>query len=712
MPTSEALLIIVNGNPVTNLVPVASIRIVRERGKRVSTASFTIQNGATLGLAQWQSVVIYSSDLATVYFNGFLMSRKASKVATRLDYVCECSSVEILLQKAIINGSFTGTDGEIITAILANAYPDLSDFFDWSGGITDALLSDITMDFQDMNLMDALDMLSSKAGGVDYSQGYNNAARTNMIHNPNIDLSMAFYSGTLPTGSDWEQSFPTWDDNNVAWGAGFGEGSAGLRITSQNIGGTNYGFMRIGRSGQADDFPFKVQAPSGLWITIEIRYKVVAASSTSFSLRLVTYDYEGNLYHDGSAVTFTSLGADSGSAGSWQTRKAAASFTWGSGAFDPYDAAEIPPNGWCEIELRALNANHSFTLDIDKTIVEMLPPAAAPPNFPPGPAQLLGYFDGDTASAYWLGTANASASALGANPLTWGSNPNASFDLDIDSGSEIFDDFEFNFDGFDSLASVIVAATTWEDFDRIYANNGNPVSDHFDLEVSVHPTESLTQPIIYKNIGSDGSPNWDTQTVATRQDGFGVGNVLYDLEDHWVEFQDAPPDLELSWRVTGRIEKRIRVVVTNEELKDESGIELTDTIHIEGNATPAEAYDLGQAELERRSADATYKFVTYEPGLNPNDEIDITDSLQGLVADTVVINRVTHTYLGGGKGKFAVEAGRYSSGLGDIFMETHNLAEHKTPIGQDTTEVTVALLVDADASILLDADGNQLLNIV
>ena len=162
MPTSEALLIIVNGNVVTDLIQPQSIRIVRERGKRVSTASFTIDNGAALGLAQWQSVVITSPDITTTYFNGFLMSRKASKVATRLDYRCECSSVEILLQKAIINGSFTGTDDEILTAILANAYPDdLSTFFDWSSGITPALLSDITMDFQDMNLMDEIDMLSA-----------------------------------------------------------------------------------------------------------------------------------------------------------------------------------------------------------------------------------------------------------------------------------------------------------------------------------------------------------------------------------------------------------------------------------------------------------------------------------------------------------------------------------------------------------------------
>ncbi len=686
MPTSEALLIIVNGNVVTNQIQPPSIRIIRERGKRVSTASFIIENGVSLNLAQWNSVVIYSSDLATVYFNGFLMSRKATKNGIQMDYTIECSSVEILLQKAIINGSFTGTDDEILTAILANAYPDLSDFFDWSSGITPVLLSDITMDFQDMNLMDALDMLSAQAGGVDYSQDYNDSVRTNMIKNPAVATSIDFYGGTIPANSN--HSSAGWNPANVVFSsgaiAGTSQTEASGAIHPEDI------YWRIGRDLDASSIPdnlFHINSGTNKWLAL--RFDVTHdGANIAMQLIAISYNDDGTFYGRGPQNDVSVAQSD----------------TW-TEAWDLSDSSDFPKSGWVEFGCRMHDSitKTPFTATFDNFLLEITDGVSE--------TKAGTYFDGDTANAYWLGAANNSGSALGANPLTWGSNPDASFDLDIDSGTEIFDDFEFNFDGFDSLASVIVAATTFEDFDRIYPNNGNPVSDHFDLEVSVHPPESLTQPIIYTNIGSDGSPNWETKTVATRQDGFGVGQVLYDLEDHWLEFQDAPPDLELSWRVTGRIEKRIRIVVTNEELKDESGIELTDTIHIEGNTTPAEAYNLGQAELARRSADATYKFVTYEPGLNPNDEIDITDSLQGLSADTVVINRVTHTYLGGGKTKQFIEAGRYSSGFDDIFMETHNLAEHKTPIGQDTTEVTVALLVDADASILLDADGNQLLDI-
>ncbi len=696
MPTSEALLIIVNGNVVTNQIQPPSIRIIRERGKRVSTASFIIENGAALGLAQWNSVVIYSTDLATVYFNGFLMSQKAKKNGIRLDYSCECSSVEILLQKAIIDGSFTGTDDEILTAILANAYPDLSDFFDWSSGITPALLSDITMDFQDMNLMDALDMLSDKAGGVDYSQDYNDSLRVNLHKTPDFatNYSTSYLAGGSPiVGSYWGSIYTAFY-GGASWSTAFKETTGGgMNQTTSIDTGKNRLFLHFpstfasGGTVQEELIPIS-RTNSSLWVSFRTMIDAGAGAGVYiFVISAVTYDINGDLFNDGENIIST---MNTSTVGSWVTIQRSITLS----------QSVIPLNGYLAVQVMCNRAvlGSDFDLQYDRFTVEI-------------GSSLGPWFDGDSTNAKWLGTADESYSELGKNPLTWGSNPDAAFDLDIDSGTEIFDDFEFNFDGFDSLASVIVVATDWEDVDWIYPNNGNAVSTHFDLEVSVHPAESLSQPIIYKNTGSDGSPNWVTQTVATRQDGFGVGNVLYDLEDHWVEFQDAPPDLELSWRVTGRIEKRIRVVVTNEELKDASGIELTDTIHIEGNATPAEAYNLGQAELARRSADATYKFATYEPGLNPNDEIDITDSLQGISADTVVINRVTHTYLGGGKTKQFIEAGRYSSGLGDIFMETHNLAEHKTPIGQDTTEVTVALLVDADASILLDADGNQLLDI-
>lgn len=702
MPTSQPLLIIVNGNVVTKRVPSISISIVRERGKRVSTADFIIQNGGSLGLSQWNSVVIYSSDLSTVYFNGFLMSYKASKNGIRLDYDCKCSSVEILLQRAVINGSFTGTDAEILIEILANAYPDLSDFFDWSSGITAALTSDISLDFQDMNLLDALDMLSAQAGGVDYAQGYDNGLRVNMIKNPALTFSTAHYGGTLVTDSYFHGLYgDDWNENNVEWGAGYGENGGGIRITSQLIGGSHCAFMRIGRASQSNDLPFAIEF-SEYWFAMRARMKFSAYGGT-VRIRMVTYNSDGTMYHDGENIGPTYQIGTSWS--EWER-----SFDLGGVGTLPFETGygvdEIPSGGWCEFELAVVQANGPFTLDIDEFYMEI-----RPYNQPFEP-DAYSYFDGESEGARWLGAANDSASAVDANPLTWGSNPDAAFDLDIDSGSEIFDDFTVDFNGFDSLHSIIVTGGwEFEDVDWIYPNNGNVVSYHFDLELAVHPAENQTQPIIYANIGNDDSPNWSTQTVTTRQDGFDVGDVLYDLEDHWVEFQDAPPDLELSWRITGRIKKRIRIVVTNEELKDESGIELTGTIHIEGNTTPAQAYDLGQAELNRRNAAATYGFTTYEPGLKPNDEIDITDSLHGISDDTVIIERVTHTYLGGGKGRYAIECGRYNSDLSDILMETHNLAEPKIPIGQDTTEVTVALLVDQDGAVLLDQDSNQLLDI-
>lgn len=711
-PASEDLLIIVNGQTVTDLIPADSITIVNERGKRVSSCALTIQDGAALGIAQWQSLLVYSTDLATVHFNGFIMSYNTVKRGIYIDYTLDCSSVEILLQKATINGSFTGDDADILGAILANAYPDLSDFFDWAGDITPLSLSDLQMDFQDLNLMEALEALSAKVGGAPYNQGYNDNTGINMIKNPNINASMNYYGGTLATGSFWDNSFPTWNSGNVAWDAGFGEsGTGGIRVTSQDFSGTHHGFLRIGRENDSAALPFRIDAPSELWLAHSMRFKMTTATgSFAIRFRLVTYDIEGVLFHDGSNTVLTTAGADSGSPGGWQTRKSAASFTWGNGAFDPYGADEIPSGGYCEFELQ-VTSSLPFTFDIDKFIVEVLPPAASPPNFPPTTGMFTAYFDGNSSGAYWLGVSNASASSTAANPLKWGTSPDAAFDVDIGNMDELISDFQYDFNGFDGINSVIVTGGfQYEDVDWEYPAHGNAANTHFDLEVPVYAADTFEFPIIYKNTGSDESPNWVTQTVGTRDDAFQTKNTLYDLEGHWVEFSEAPAALDRSFRIVGRIKNRIRAIVQNESNIASTGLEMGSVLNIDTVSTPSQAFDLGQAELANRAPGATMRFTTYEPGLLAGDEIDIADDLQSL-DETTIIERVTRNYLRGGKGKFLIEAGKYQSGLDDVLAETHYIATPRVPLDENAVELALRILTDDDEGELTDDNGLLLADI-
>jgi hypothetical protein len=240
MPTSEELLIIVNGNVVTDKIKAESITITNERGKRVSSAVFTIDDGVNLSLAQWQTVVIYEADMSIQHFNGFIMELKTNKRDVFLDYTLDCSSVEVLLQRAIVNGSFTGTDDEILAAMLAAAYPDITDMFDWSSGVTPLSAVDLDIDFQDLNLLDALDMLSARLDNAPYSQDYGAAiSRVNMIKNPALTNNMDNYNSNLIAGGWWASNGASaWNPANTVYNGSAGESGGGIVVTSQDLGGT------------------------------------------------------------------------------------------------------------------------------------------------------------------------------------------------------------------------------------------------------------------------------------------------------------------------------------------------------------------------------------------------------------------------------------------------------------------------------------------
>lgn len=694
MPATEDLLIIIDGKTATDNIPFRDLRIVNERGNRVSTCSFTLENGVNFGLARWRTIVIYSTDLETVHFNGFIMDFGSTKNGIRIDYRVNCSSVEILLQRAIIDDTLTGTDGDILADILANGYPNLSDMFDWTSLLTAALSNEIDMSFQDSTLLDALEALSQRAGGVEYSQGYNASMRINLSHSPGVTNAaqrLAYYDGRHPTGSDWATTYSGWT-GTTSFDDAFGETGGGIRQIAQSVSGKRT-FLHFPQAVGTLYIPkIRINRTDETWLGIRFRGYIDGAAGTyTVTFSIVTYNNDLTIYHDGSSILLTDTGT---SVGAWDIFQR---------SIDLSDEATIPANGWIVIQIMTHHATNAFTLYYDNFLVELLNGVSEPT---PG-----SYFDGDTTGFNWMGAAYTSPSGTAANPLRWGSNRDAPFDVDIGNMDEIIDDFNINFNGFDGINAIIVIGSyEWEDVDWIYPNNGNTVSVHFDLELAVHPADTFSQPIIYTNIGSDGTPNWSTKTVATRQAGFAAGDVLYDLEDHWVEFQDPPPDLELSWRIVGRIKKTIRVIVQDEDSVEEAGIELVDTLFSE-QTTGTEAFDIGQAELAKRIPTTTVNFTTYEPGLLAGDEIDIVDSLQDF-SETLIIERVTRTYLGGGKGKFRVECGRYNTDLSDIIKGIGDTADPKVPADEDVTTVTIGYLVDQDSKVLLDQDSRQILDIV
>jgi hypothetical protein len=694
--SKEELIFIVNGNNVTNNVPVASINIVNEFGNRVSTADFIIEDGARLNLKQWQTVLIQTTDLSTTIFNGLLSSIEPTKRGVKRDYTVSCLSIEIRLQNAIINGSFSGTDEQIIADILDNAYPDLTDIFDWSSGVTPLLTDPITMDFQDLNLLDALNELSKRTDNAPYSQDYGDVvARQNLIRNPAITNNMLRYGSTMVQGWFGFASYGgSWNPANTVYSSSGGETGGGIVITSQTGAGffTHSGYVRIGRDSESTNIntTFHVNRAENKWLGIRFRCNATTLSaSLNIRLRGITYNEDGTLFHDGTNIAPISFPVS----GSWQD--------WDN-AID-LSTVYIPESGWIEFQLVADDATNSFVLKLDSFLMEILDGVTEP--------AVGTYFDGETTDAYWTGTPNDSVSSTGANKLTWGTNDDAPFDVDIGINDDVIEDFDINYEGFDGINSLIVTGGN-EYIARDWTYRTDGINWHYDLEETIFPQDTFTFPEVYTNIGTDAVPIWSSKTVAAPQDGFTAGDVLYDLEKHWLEFPESspPPDLKKGIRVVGRMKRRLRTIVTDDESISETGVEMVDTIYNDSITSAADAYDLGQAELESRKPNPTVTYTTMEPGLLPNQEQNIVDSSQSF-NENLVIYRVTRKYLGGGYGKFHVEAGRYSAELDDILKQTDGNAEKKVPVDQAVETVTTEFVVDADAIQVADADGELVISV-
>ncbi|MHA2248531.1 MAG: hypothetical protein ACXADY_26530 [Candidatus Hodarchaeales archaeon] len=690
IPSTEDLVIIVNGNTITKLIPYKSVRIVNERGKRVSTCSFTIENGANLGLAQWQTVMIYDPDMTTVHFNGFLMEFNTKKRGVQIDYTCDCSSVEILLQNTYVNGDFTGTDGVILSSLLSNADVDLSDIFDWTSDVTSLLSTDIGLPLNDSTLLDALDALAGKAG-ADYTQNYKSGTRINIIRNPELKDNGNFYDGTLPTGSYDAGTTPgaAWNPANAVYNNAGGETDGGYVLTSQTITSNEYVYLRVGRTSESASLNMHIAKKDQQWLGVRFRAKYTGAMATlNIRIRATTYYEDGTVFHDGQNIGPSQSIVGSGTWHDWDR------------AID-LNTQYIPDSGWIELVLSAVDlGGNPFTLNVDKFLVEFLQGSTEPT---PG-----SYFTGAFSDAYWLGSAHASGSQTGGNPLKWGAQDNAAFDIDIGNIDEIVGDLNINYNGFDGINGVLVTGGyDWVTVDWIYPANFELT--HFDLETTVYPFATFSQPVVYTNIGTDESPNWSTKIVGTRQNGFTGGvNVLYEPEDHWLEFQDPPPDLKKAWRIEGRIKQRIRQIQLDEDSVDSTGQTFLGKLFL-NEASGSEAFDIGQAELARRKPSATVEYTTYEPGLKAGTLQTIADDAQGF-NETVTIERVTRTYLGGGYGKFRVEAGRYRTGLSDMMGQTFGVAETIVPNEGGVEPVTkqARILQDSTGADLTDANGLKL----
>jgi len=685
MPTTkEELLISVANYRVVRKVPKDSISITLERGNRISTASFTIEDAGGLTIKRWSPVYIYSATASVGLFFGFVTAFTRRKRGRKIDVEIEASSSQILLQKSYVNNTYVGLDTEILDDILADGIPDVSNYFDFSGA-TDVFDTDITLPSPDISILDAMNGLAAKTG-ANWSFDTGAPIRENLVYNPSFEANMNYY-GFMPSAGTILQGWATavgWAVGDVVWNIGYGETAGGVRLTSRG----NKAFMRLSRASDVATLTIPYTKVDNQWLYYTYRCKKTSAANVSSQVEIALYDtsgvYQVNFFTSGSSFTLTT--------GSWVTR----------GYYLAIDAINLdgyPDSGYLDINI-GFNSTAAFTVDIDNVLTEIFVDETEPNN--PAVTVDRAWFYGDSPNCEWTDTAYASAS-LQYTPsnLNWGDTPpDAPFDIDIGTSDSV-EDFEYSTNAEDGANTVIVNGGT-ENVYTEYTYPGNGVLTHFDLEQRYYPLTGGTYPTVYRNTGTDLAPNWTEQVVDNWNSGaFGVTEVLYNPEEHWLEWDTAPDDLKRSWKVVGYLRRRIKIIVQDEQTIIDDEVAIGDSIYDDGIITEDDAIAAGEAELDQHAAPESVAFSTYQSGLLPGQSITITDAETSLAVE-MIIERVRRKYLGGGYALFEVEAGTYTSDVADMIAETYKMAQKKTPEQSAAAAITVRMLWDDDSLILTD----------
>lgn len=642
-PTTQPLKIELGGVDITDNVDVNSVRI-NDHNRQVSEAEFTIENGGALTIVNWVTVSIFSDDEATVYFEGYITDVTSKTRGLNLDYRVSCQGREVRLQKAMVDGAYSGSDIAIIRSLFTQAEPELLSLFEIDF-LTDPVLPDMNIEFNNETLFEALERIAHRSGADWGFEAITEIERWNYARNPSTELSVA--------GWDWVGSEEgTWS----RYGVDSHVGSYSMRLEG-SAGGT---WLRY---GAVDGYELPVVPGYAHEISNFIKNN---GTPSGLNFRRVV-DPDDNVLNQLS-IPFSSY--TNWTEQTWQI-SAAVTASW------DFDRIYLM--------FAANQITHDYLIDALRWSIINLAGS---------------YFDGDTANATWLGTAHDSISYIAGSEtdtkLLYSDIPEqAPFDIcDSPDFSSCFPaiDLEIDFPAFDGInVCWVVGGFGYADKDFEYPADGQ--TTHFDFEERFYPRSGQDNIQIWKNTGTDRTPSWSAQTVGVRgEDTLGDGNdLLWEKENHWVEFSTAPSDLTRAWKIEHRALERTVVKVRDELAITDQGVELTDTVYDDTITSDEAAADRGWAEIARRSQTAkVHRFTTNEPGLRAGQEIDITNDLHGLTSEPLIIQSVRTRYLRNSPYVEArVEAGTKQPDLADLFASTHRQAEGKPSVGAVAIATTV-----------------------
>jgi len=163
----------INGTERTDDVPLASVRVEQTVSNRVISASFTVLDGSTFGLAEHQEVLITAADQNTRYFNGQIHSFTETEIAGVMDYAVECVdwSWDLEHPEDLHDDTHAAeNDSAIIATAMATCCPDIE-----ASTYVETVYGSVTnLEFKHVTAREVLDKLAEMAGAywyVDFGPG-------------------------------------------------------------------------------------------------------------------------------------------------------------------------------------------------------------------------------------------------------------------------------------------------------------------------------------------------------------------------------------------------------------------------------------------------------------------------------------------------------------------------------------------------------------
>jgi len=169
----EPLKILINGTDRTESIPFETISIRDTLGQQTNSASFVVEDGGGMGLAELQKVIISSVNDETRYFAGYIQSKGEHSRGPLKDYSITCVdfSWDMEHPEALVDGAYAGkSDQWLIQNAVATCIPDI----DCTTYVEEVLADTVNLEFDQETPRSVVDKLAKLAGAeryVDYGPG-------------------------------------------------------------------------------------------------------------------------------------------------------------------------------------------------------------------------------------------------------------------------------------------------------------------------------------------------------------------------------------------------------------------------------------------------------------------------------------------------------------------------------------------------------------